>query len=121
MGFLNFFGEKPVPNKLYTLEEVMKMMEKYGDTYDFPATEKDDEIGFMAVPKRQVEQVDSMVQEQNIAQMTSSNKRKEHFKNRISDNGKLRDDSSKYYEEGRKYGDYQRNSKKYQKWVDNQR
>ena len=115
MGFFNFFGEKPVPNKLYTLEQAMKFMEKYGDMYDFPATEKDDEIGFMAVPK-----------EQSVNHVSSLKIKQEDFRNRMSGNGKLKginstSNPSKRYEEGRKYGDYQKNSKKYQKWVNDQR
>ena len=52
MGLLNLFGEKPVPYKIYTLQQAIKFMEKYNETFDFPATEKGGKSGFMAVPKR---------------------------------------------------------------------
>lgn len=60
---MNFFGigKKKIDfEKIYTLKEIEKYIVKYGDMYDFPATED----GFRIVPKQKVREEIEQIQMQ---------------------------------------------------------
>ena len=112
---MGIFNKKPIPYEIYPIEQAMKFIKKYGDSYDFPAHGD----GHMAIPKEKIGMNTKPIQER-----VGQNK-KQKFKNTLSREGKLKEinitNTSSQQEttqcKEKKYGDYQ-NTKGYKKSID---